>query len=69
MLKHELSEQRNNFTAIREQEINNLNQSINQLNSQKQQIENQYNQLYNEYQNMVKNMNALSADQSQYLNA
>ena len=68
-LKHELSEQRNNFTAIREQEINNLNQFINQLNSQKQQIENQYAQLYSEYQNMVKNMNALSADQSQYLNA
>ena len=68
-LKHELSEQRKTFTAIRDQEINNLNQSINQLNSQKQQIENQYNQLYSEYQNMVKNMNALSADQSQYLNA
>ena len=65
-LKHELSEQRINFTAIREQEINNLNLSINQLNSQKQQIEAQYNQLYGEYQNIV---NALSEDQSKYLSA
>ena len=35
-LKHELSEQRNNFNAIREQEISILNQSIFRLNSQKQ---------------------------------
>ena len=68
-LKYELDEQRKNFSQIREQEINNLNQSINQLTSQKQQIEAQYNQLSQEYQTLLQSMNTLSADQSQYLNA
>ena len=66
-LKYELNEQRGSFSQIREQEINKLNESISLLNSQKQQIENQYNNLYNEYQTMMQNMNALSSDQSQYL--
>ena len=67
-LKYELNKQRNNFSQIREQEINNLNQSISQLTAQKQQIEVQYNQLSHEYQTLLQNMNTLSADQSQYLN-
>ena len=68
-LKYELNEQRNNFCQIRQQEITNLNQSINQLTAQKQQIEAQYNQLSHEYQTLLQNMNTLSTDQSQYLNA
>ena len=67
-LKYELNEQRNNFSQIRQQEINRLNESINQITAQKQQIELQYNQLNQQYQGLLQNMNALSTDQNQYLN-
>ena len=66
-LKHELDEQRNNFSQIRSQGIDNLNASVNQLNTQKQQLEAQYNQLNQEYQSLVHNMNSFTTDQNHYL--
>ena len=69
LLNQRLSEQQSNFSQLRQQEINKLNQSINQLNAEKQEKDTLYNNLYIEYQTLVQNVNNLPSNNLQAMNA